>query len=42
MFLLVSQEVMAQPPSAHKKKQYEICDVLGTGTFGKKAKVCDV
>ena len=35
MFLLVSQKVMAQPPSANKKKQYDIRDVLGTGSFGK-------
>jgi len=41
MFSLVSQEVVTQPPSANKKKQYEIRDVLGTGTFG-KAMVCDV
>ena len=30
MFSLVSQKVMAQPPSANKKKQYEIRDVLGS------------
>jgi len=41
MFLLISQEVMAQLPSANKTKQYEICNVLGTGTF-RKAMVCDV
>ena len=35
MFSLVSQKVMAQPPSANKKKQYDIRDVLGTGSFGK-------
>jgi len=41
MFLLISQEVMVQLPSANKTKQYEICDMLRTGTFG-KAMVCDV
>ncbi|KAH9970672.1 kinase-like domain-containing protein [Russula compacta] len=35
MFSLVSQKVMHQPPSANKKKNYEIHDVLGTGSFGK-------
>jgi len=35
MFSLVSQKVMAQPLSANKKKQYDIRDVLGTGSFGK-------
>jgi len=35
IFSLVSQKVMAQPPSADKKKQCEICDVLGTGSFVK-------
>ena len=35
MFSLVSQKVMAQPPSANKKKQYDIREVLGTGSFGK-------
>jgi hypothetical protein len=35
MFSLVSQKVLAQPPSANKKKQYEIRDVLGAGSFGK-------
>src|SRR6266850_637827 len=35
MFSLVSQKVMPQPPSANKKKQYEIHEVLGTGSFGK-------
>jgi calcium/calmodulin-dependent protein kinase I len=34
MFSLVSQKVMSQPPSANKKKQYEIHEVLGTGSFG--------
>ncbi|KAI0246870.1 kinase-like domain-containing protein [Lactifluus subvellereus] len=35
MFSLVSQKVLPQPPSANKKKQYEIHNVLGTGAFGK-------
>ena len=35
MFSLGSRKVIAQPPSANKKKQYNICDVLGTGLFGK-------
>ena len=35
MFSLVSQKVMAQPPSANKKYQYEIRRVLCTGSFGK-------
>jgi hypothetical protein len=35
MFSLVSQKVMPQPPSANKKKNYEIQEVLGTGSFGK-------
>ncbi|KAF8472259.1 Pkinase-domain-containing protein [Russula ochroleuca] len=35
MFSRVSQKVMPQPPSANKKKDYEINDVLGTGSFGK-------
>jgi calcium/calmodulin-dependent protein kinase I len=35
MFSLVSQKVLPQPPSASKKKNYEIQDVLGTGSFGK-------
>ena len=26
---------MPQPPSANKKKNYEIEEVLGTGSFGK-------
>jgi hypothetical protein len=34
MFSLVSQKVMA-PPSANKKKNYEINEVLGQGSFGK-------
>ena len=36
-FSLVSQMVMAQTPSANKRKQYEIRDhdVLGTGSFEK-------
>ena len=41
MFLLVSQEVMAQLLSANKTKQYKIHDMLRTGTF-RKAMVCDV
>lgn len=35
MFSRVSQKVMPQPPSANKKKNYEIQEVLGTGSFGK-------
>ncbi|KAH9963648.1 kinase-like domain-containing protein, partial [Russula dissimulans] len=35
MLSLVSQKVMSQPPSANKKKNYEIHEVLGTGAFGK-------
>jgi calcium/calmodulin-dependent protein kinase I len=35
MLSLVSQKVMPQPASANKKKNYEIQDVLGTGSFGK-------
>jgi len=35
MFSLVSKKVMPQPASANKKKNYEIHDVLGTGSFGK-------
>ena len=35
MFSLVSQKVMSQPPSANKKKQYEIHEILGTGSFGR-------
>ena len=35
MFSLVTQKVMPQPPSANKKKNYEIHEVLGTGSFGK-------
>ncbi|KAF8502686.1 kinase-like domain-containing protein, partial [Russula emetica] len=35
MFSRVSQKVMLQPPSANKKKNYEIHGVLGTGSFGK-------
>jgi len=34
MFSHVSLKVMAQPPSANRKKQYEIHNVLGTGPFG--------
>jgi len=41
MFSLVSQKVMPQPPSANKKKNYEIEEVLGTGSFG-KVMVCPV
>jgi hypothetical protein len=35
MFSRVSQKVMPQPLSANKKKNYEIHEVLGTGSFGK-------
>lgn len=35
MLSLVSQKVLPQPSSANKKKQYDMHDVLGTGTFGK-------
>ena len=35
IFSLVSQTVLQQPPSANKKKNYEIQEVLGTGSFGK-------
>jgi calcium/calmodulin-dependent protein kinase I len=35
MLSLVSQKVLSQPSSANKKKQYEMHNVLGTGTFGK-------
>ncbi|KAI9461068.1 Pkinase-domain-containing protein [Russula earlei] len=35
MFSLVSQKVMPQPPSAIKKKNYGIHEVLGAGAFGK-------
>ena len=31
----VTQKVLQQPSSANKKKQYEIHNVLGTGSFGK-------
>jgi len=37
MFSLVSKKVMVQLPSANKKKQYEIRNVLGTSSFGKKS-----
>ena len=35
MFSLVSQKVMVQLPSANKKKQYEIHNVLGTARLEK-------
>ncbi|KAI0259297.1 kinase-like domain-containing protein [Gloeopeniophorella convolvens] len=35
MLSIVSQKVRPQPPSANKKKQYEIHNELGSGTFGK-------
>ncbi|KAI9451466.1 Pkinase-domain-containing protein [Lactarius psammicola] len=35
MLSIVSQKVLPQPSSANKKKQYEMHNVLGTGTFGK-------
>lgn len=35
MLSLVTQKVLSQPSSANKKKQYEMHNVLGTGTFGK-------
>lgn len=35
MLSRVSYKVMPQPPSANKKKDYEINEVLGTGSFGK-------
>ena len=35
MLSLVSQKVLPQPSTASKKKQYEMHNVLGTGTFGK-------
>ena len=35
MFSRVSEKVLPQPPSANKKKNYEIQEVLGTGSFGK-------
>ncbi|KAH9021659.1 kinase-like domain-containing protein [Lactarius deliciosus] len=35
MLSIVSQKVLPQPPSANKKKQYEMHDELGTGTFGR-------
>lgn len=31
----ISDKVLPQPASFSKKKQYEVRDVLGTGTFGK-------
>lgn len=31
----LSEKVLPQPASFNKKKQYEIHEVLGTGTFGK-------
>ncbi|KAA1476373.1 Pkinase-domain-containing protein [Dentipellis sp. KUC8613] len=33
--LNISEQVLPQPPSYHKKRQYSIHDVLGKGTFGK-------
>ncbi|KAI0298768.1 kinase-like domain-containing protein [Multifurca ochricompacta] len=35
MLSRVSLKVLPQPPSANKKRQYEIHNVLGTGTFGR-------
>lgn len=35
MLSIVSQKVLPQPPSANKKKQYEMHNELGTGTFGR-------
>ena len=35
MLSLVSQKVLSQPSTANKKKQYEMHNVLGTGSFGK-------
>ena len=31
----LTDSLLPQPPSFSKKKQYEILDVLGTGSFGK-------
>ena len=31
----LTESLLPQPPSFAKKKQYEILDVLGTGSFGK-------
>ena len=31
----VSEKILPQPASFNKKKQYEIHEILGTGTFGK-------
>ena len=33
--LSLTEKMLPQPPSFSKKKQYEIHEVLGTGTFGK-------
>ncbi|KAI9437283.1 Pkinase-domain-containing protein [Lactarius indigo] len=35
MLSMVSQKVLPQPSSANKKKQYEMHNELGTGTFGR-------
>ncbi|KAI0319890.1 kinase-like domain-containing protein [Amylostereum chailletii] len=35
MLSAVSEKVLPQPPSFKKKQQYELHEVLGTGTFGK-------
>ncbi|KAJ7171144.1 CAMK/CAMK1 protein kinase [Mycena filopes] len=33
--LSIKDAILPQPPSFHKKKNYEVHDVLGNGTFGK-------
>lgn len=33
--LTLAESLLPQPPSFHKKKNYEIREELGAGTFGK-------
>ncbi|KAK7052524.1 kinase domain-containing protein [Favolaschia claudopus] len=35
MHLSIKDALLPQPPSSHKKKNYEVHEVLGNGTFGK-------
>ncbi|KIY53133.1 Pkinase-domain-containing protein, partial [Fistulina hepatica ATCC 64428] len=38
MHLAIKDAILPQPPSFNKKKNYELLDVIGTGTFGKVVK----
>jgi len=35
MLLSIGEKMLPQPPSFAKKRQYDVQDVLGSGTFGK-------